>query len=40
MGDIEIESRVENINLRLPQDKQLTVVYPEGYNSDRIWIVK
>jgi hypothetical protein len=40
MGDIELESRVQNINLRLPPDKQLTVVYPEGYDSDRIWIVK
>ena len=40
MGDIELESRVENINLRLPTDKQLTVVYPEGYDSDRIWLVK
>lgn len=40
MGDIELESRVENINLRLPPEKQLTVVYPEGYDSDRIWLAR
>lgn len=40
MGDIELESRVENINIHLPPEKQLTVVYPEGYDSDRIRIVK
>lgn len=40
MWDIELESRVENINIHLPENKQLTVVYPEGYDSDRIWIAK
>ena len=40
MWDIELESRVENINIHLPPEKQLTVVYPEGYDSDRIRIVK
>lgn len=40
MGDIELENRVQNINTHLPPEKQLTVVYPEGYDSDRIWLVK
>ena len=38
MGNTELESRVQNINMYLTQP--LTVVYPEGYDCDRIWLVE